>query len=115
MKDYQPLEKEIQKTILDWLELNKIFAWTNKTQGTYDPVKKIFRKSKNQMNGVPDILGILPDGRFLAIEVKRKPNKPSAEQIEFIGKAQSLGALCFVSYGLDDIFHQNMKKYIPRP
>lgn len=99
----EPLEKETQKKILQWLGYKGFFAWTNKTQGTFDPTRKVFRKNKNQLNGVPDILGILPDGRFLGIEVKRKPRKPGQDQIDFINKATSKGAMCFVAYSLEDV------------
>jgi hypothetical protein len=97
-----PLEKDTQKKILQWLQHNRIFAWSNKTQGTFDPKRGAFRRT-NQLKGVPDILGILPDGRFLGIEVKRHPNKPSLEQIEFLDKAHALGALSFIAYDLEDV------------
>lgn len=107
------LEKDIQKKILIWLGLKGIFAWTNKTQGTFDPIRKVFRTS-NQLKGVPDILGVLPDGRFLGIEVKRKGGIVSPEQSAFIGKASRLGALCFVAYSVDDVI-QNLKSYVAKP
>lgn len=98
-----PLEKEIQAKIMQWLEYNKIFAWVNKTQGTFDPVRKTFRKNKKLLKGVPDILGILPDGRFLGIEVKRPGGKVSPEQLDFIEKANGLGGVCFVAFSLEDV------------
>ena len=96
------LESAIQKKILHWLGYRGIFAWTNKTQGTFDPKRGAFRKT-NQLKGVPDILGVLPDGRFLGIEVKRKGNKPTQEQLDFIHKANLKGALCFVAYSVEDV------------
>lgn len=111
--EVKELEKDIQKKILIWLGLKGIFAWTNKTQGTFDPVRRVFRTS-NQLKGVPDILGVLPDGRFLGIEVKRKGGIVSPEQSAFIGKASRLGALCFVAYSVDDVI-QNLKSYVNKP
>ena len=35
-------------------------------------------------NGSSDIIGILPDGRFLAIEVKTTGKKPTIKQLNFI-------------------------------
>lgn len=34
--------------------------------------------------GSSDIIGLLPDGRFLAAEVKTATGRPSAEQLQFI-------------------------------
>jgi len=88
------LEKPIENAILAYLNFSGILAWKNQTVGIYDPVKKIYRKSRNiyHISGVSDILGVLPDGIFLAIEVKvEKINSkgkkiktyPSREQQEF--------------------------------
>ena len=68
-------EKEIQKWILDYLLANRIgFFWRNNTVGVYDPTRKCYRKNKSQVNGIPDILGILY-GQFVAIECKKQGRK----------------------------------------
>lgn len=72
------LEKDIQKGILDYLELSGIFCWTAKTTGTYDHYKRVFRKT-NMMKGVPDIICII-DGRFVGFEVKSSTGRQSVEQ-----------------------------------
>jgi hypothetical protein len=105
MRSKPPLEKDTQNKILQWLKLQGIFAWTNKTQGTFDPRRGVFRAS-TQMVGIPDILGVLNDGRFLGIEVKRKPNKPTPEQVNFIQTASNLGAVCFVAYDLETVISE---------
>lgn len=105
------LESAIQKKILHWLGYRGIFAWTNKSQGTFDPKRGAFRRT-NQLKGVPDILGVLPDGRFLGIEVKRKENKPSPEQLDFIAKANQSGAFCFVAYSVEDVSNRLEPKVI---
>ena len=80
-------ERDIQKSIIDYLRVKGVFCWENRTQGTYDPTRKQFRRnnSKYFLKGVSDILGVLPDGSFLAIEVKRPGGKISIEQSMFIG------------------------------
>lgn len=67
-------ESEIEDSILCWLGSIGVFAWKNQTAGYFDTKRGVFRKhkSKHALNGVSDILGIFPDGTFLAIEVKRK-------------------------------------------
>ena len=55
------------------------------------------------MKGVSDILGILPDGRFLAIECKSPSGKTTTEQDRFLASVNARGGLAFVARGLDDV------------
>ena len=98
-------ESDIQTLILAWLLTQKFFVWRNKSEGTFDPLTGR-RRAMNQVGakkGVPDILGILPDGRFLAIEVKTQTGKVSPEQGDFIRQANTLGGLALVARSLDDV------------
>ncbi len=97
----EPLEKEIQKDILVYLQLEGIYAWTNKTQGTYDPIRKAFR-ANNTKKGVGDILALVGHGRFTSIEVKRKGGKVSPEQKAFIKDITDRGGIAFVAYSVKD-------------
>jgi hypothetical protein len=102
------VEKPIENAILEYLKQIGIFAWKNQSTGMWDPTKKLYRKSwnKNHINGVSDILGILPDGRFLAIEVKTpKPNKtyPSKNQREFIERITHSGGMAIVARCVGDV------------
>lgn len=98
-------EKLIENHILRWLNISGIYAWKNQSVGIFDPVKKIYRRSNNpfHIKGVSDILGILPDGKFLAIEVKSKTGKASPEQIMFIEKINKNGGKAFVAKTLEDV------------
>ena len=88
----------IRDLIIEYLEKKNIFCWLDR-QVVRKPTKGTSSKSK----GVPDILGILPDGTFLGIEVKTEDGKVRPEQKVFIERAQSLGAMCFVARSLDDV------------
>ena len=101
-KALQPKEGDIQKGILELLFWKGIFAWRNNTTGVYDPTRKSFRKSNNLL-GVSDILGILPDGRFLAIEVKSKVGRVSLEQTTFLENINRNGGLAFVARSISDV------------
>lgn len=97
-------EAIIENQILEWLELNKIIAWKNHSVAIFDPVKKSFRKlSKWVRPGVSDILGILSDGRFLAIEVKSKTGKTSGVQSDFLSDITSSGGVAFVARSVEDV------------
>lgn len=95
-------ESDIQKQILSFLCLNGIYCWTNKTQGTYDPTCGAFRRN-NTKKGISDIIGILPGGRFLAIEVKSKYGKPSPEQMVFLAEIARYGGLAFIAKSMEDV------------
>lgn len=106
-------EKQIENSILEFLTWKKIFCWKNQTTGVFDPVKKQFRKSWNQyhLKGVADILGILPDGRFLAIEVKAPKKYPTKEQREFIKFINDKNGLAFVARSIEDV-EDNLSVYL---
>lgn len=108
-------EKQIENQILMYLYIKRIFAWKNQSTGIYDPKKKIFRKPMNRfhINGVADILGILPDGKLLAIEVKTPTNKPTECQKAFLEKAKELGAIAFVARSILDV-DENLYSYFKR-
>lgn len=60
-------------------------------------------RGKATLKGVSDILGILKDGRLLAIEVKVGYNKVTTEQNDFINQINTCGGLAFVARSLDDL------------
>lgn len=100
----QPSEREIQNSILEYLQYLKIFSWRNNSIGIYDVKSKTFRsRPKFVIKGVSDILGILPDGRFLAIEVKAKYGVVSAEQQLFLDRINKNGGIGFIARSLDDV------------
>jgi len=55
------------------------------------------------LKGVADVLGVLPDGRFLAVECKTATGRISPEQDAFIRNVNLRGGLAFVARGLEDV------------
>ena len=99
------LERDIEKEILLWLNLQqKCKAWKNKSTGTYDPVRRCFRKNSGPFTekGSADILGIF-HGRMLCIEVKSAKGRLRPEQMEFLQSMADLGAICLVARSLHDV------------
>lgn len=78
--------------------------WWNKSTGIFDKKRGVFRKAKSRfdMNGVPDILGIYR-GLFFAIEVKAGKNKPSESQDKFLLEFNRRGGFGIVAYGVADV------------
>jgi len=108
-------EKEFQNQVLEYLNARHIMCWPNAAVSVFDPKRGKFRKPNNRFhrNGIPDILGILPDGRFLGVELKRPPkgkrkpdtlqNMLSYDQSKFISDASKNNAVCFVADSLETI------------
>lgn len=94
-------EQPIQKAILDYLRLRGILAWKNSNVGIFN--RKTGAYIPSHTRGVSDILGVLPGGRFLAIEVKAKYRKPTEEQYAFMENINKRGGLAFVAYSIDDV------------
>jgi hypothetical protein len=113
-----PSEKPIENSILDFLSSVGIFAWKNQSVGVYDKSRKVYRKSNNvhHINGVSDILGILPDGRFLAIEVKHPSRKNTAtdNQRLFIDLIEKNKGVAFIAWDLDMVIERlKMEQILP--
>lgn len=111
-------ESDIQNSILELLRYQGIYAWRQGNHSVFDKSMKVYRtKSKYEINGVSDILGVLSDGKFLAIEVKKneiqRRNAPKA-QLDFISRVNELGGVGFFAINLDDV-DKELESYYERP
>lgn len=95
-------EGVIVRACLDFITLKGIIAWRTNTTGIYDPTAKRFRTNAGR-NGVADILGCLPGGRFLAIECKAGKGRLSPAQVEFQRDIVQSGGLHIVARSVDDV------------
>ena len=78
-------EAPVVRDCLKWLHARGIFAWRNNTGTAWigeQPVTFGYP-------GSGDILGILPDGRLLAVECKSPTGTQSAKQKEFQAKIEA--------------------------
>lgn len=98
-------EKQIEIQILQMLRLCNVFCWKMDRQGTFDPKLKSFRTNRNpfKIKGVSDILGILPNGQFLAIEVKSEKGKLSKEQQAFLDNVKLNGGVGVVAKNISQV------------
>jgi penicillin-binding protein-related factor A (putative recombinase) len=99
-------EKEIENSILAYLNANSIFCWKQNSVGIYDTKKEIFRRpmGKYIMPGVSDILGIFK-ARLLAIEVKRPDtkNRLTLSQKHFLECVNANGGIGFVATSVEEV------------
>ena len=104
MKINKPLEKDIQATICEWLELKRIFFWRANTSPTIQKSgdKWHFRKmGKWAKKGIPDII-LIDGGEVKFIEVKRQGAKQSPEQLEFEKECKSHGITYVLAHTLEE-------------
>jgi len=93
-------EKQIKKTILEFLKWKKIFVWNVfQTLGSY--------------RGCSDVLGVLPDGKILAIEVKTPSGVLSQEQENFLTNIKNNNGIAFVARSIEDV-KVNLDEYISK-
>lgn len=95
-------ESQIQALTLGWLKTKGFFVWRQNNGGVWDASREAYRNA-NGLKGVSDILGVLPDGRFLAIEVKSSKGKTSKDQDAFLASVNAHGGLAFVVRDLEDV------------
>jgi len=53
--------------------------------------------------GTADITGCSRDGRFIAVEAKIKPNKPTPLQEAYLEEVRKRGGIAIVAYDLSDV------------
>ena len=94
----QKSEKDIQSSILNHLK-KKIFCWRNNSGVTVIQHRFIRFGAK----GAPDIIGVLPDGRFLGIEVKKPGGPVRPEQKVFIDLINKNKGLAFIAHDLQEV------------
>lgn len=101
-------EGEIQHACLELLKHRGVFAWRQNNGAVRLPAgggrMGLYRMCS--INGVSDILGILPDGRFLAVECKAKGGKATEDQKAFLGLINGFGGAGWV---IDDVATLNQR------
>lgn len=89
----KPLERDIQLACCQYLELKRHFFWRQNTTPTFDVTKKTFRSMpKYALKGVPDIVVIGKNGKFIGLEIKRPGGKLRDEQRLFKEMSEDKGA-----------------------
>jgi len=96
-------ESDIQLKIIKKLQAAGIYVWRNNTTGLYDAKLRGYRSNPYQLKGVGDILGVLPDGRHLEVEVKTAKGKQSPDQAIHAKRVTGLGGVYILARGVEDV------------
>ncbi len=99
------LENDLRTAVLAYLASRGIMAWRqNAGAHAVDPPGGPRRWIRYGPVGCGDILGIIPPhGRFLSIETKVHPRKPSKLQWEWMERVKAAGGVAGVAYTLRDV------------
>lgn len=91
-------EAEIQKQILDYLALKRIFHY-RQNSGAFMRDDHFYRMGAT---GAPDIVCVIA-GQYVGIEVKAPKGKQSDHQKEFQKKLEAAGGKYVLAYSLEDV------------
>ena len=97
-------ESAVVKACLQYLVLKHVMAWRNNT-GVARPSRADGSTGFLRFGAVgsSDIIGIMPDGRFLAVECKAKGGKLSEPQRFFLADIRKHGGVAIVVYSVDNL------------
>jgi hypothetical protein len=96
-------ESLIQAQILTYLKYNRILAYRINSGMIKTEAGGMVKLAPR---GFADIVGVLPGGRALFIEVKTGKNKTTIYQDYFLEEVKKQGALAFVAYSIEDCEYQ---------
>lgn len=96
-------ESDIQRQIIDYLRHRKVFAWRNNTRTVFISGRPL----KFGIIGGGDIIGILPGGRFLSVEVKAPGSTTKKSRAEAQGQFKAAinesGGVAITARSVEDV------------
>jgi len=97
-------EIDLQKDIVSWLLYQGHFVWRSNTGVFFLKNKQgKTRMFRSGIKGLSDIIGLLRNGQFVAIECKVGYNKLTKDQEEFLEKVRYLGGIGLCAKSLDSV------------
>ena len=102
MKKIINKEKDIQRTILDYLLVKRIFHWRQNSGAFKTDAGGFYRIG---IVGAPDIF-ILRKGIIYACEVKNEKGKQSESQKAFQEQFEKAGGVYFIARTLEDVIEK---------
>jgi len=102
----EPSEAEILKDIMKLLHVHPKVAkaWrVNSGVAKYQSGEGTRYVRMNTAKGMSDVMGVLKDGRTLAIECKSRTGTVHAHQHEFLNSISAAGGVAFVARSVSDV------------
>lgn len=96
-------ESELLSYALTLLKQSELVAWRVPNGPVTHSVNGSVVRKKSPIKGFPDIAGVMPNGKFFAIELKTDKGRLSPEQTEWITKLNLSGAMAVVLRSKEEI------------
>lgn len=105
IKGVELSESQIEMQICHYLRVKRLFFYKAPMAGFFDTRQGTFRRHTNPYvkRGVPDLIVILPGGKYLGLEVKSKTGRQSDHQKEFERGVKDAGGLYYLVRSLEDV------------
>ena len=97
-------EADIQSKILDFLE-EKGFMVVKFHNGSHK-VRGGFIRARKTSVGIPDIIGMTPNGRFIGVEVKKPGGVATKEQKAKVAQINASGGVAVIVESLGELIQK---------
>lgn len=106
-------EGRVRNLVCGYLRSLGVYFFVHDSVGIYDQKAGRYRRNTSpyRVKGVADVLGILPGGRFLAIELKSETGRLTPEQKAFLGQINANGGIAFMARSIDDV-REGLREYL---
>lgn len=98
-------ESEIQKAIIEYLTLKRVFHYRNNSGGFKNEKTNHFYRFGTP--GSPDIVCVFK-GQYVGIEVKKPGGKQNPNQIQFQKDLEKAGGMYVLAYSLDEVINAGL-------
>ena len=95
-------EKDIQRQVLDYLAIKRLFHWRNNTGMIFSEYKGKKRAFKMGQVGSPDIFIVIL-GQIIGLEIKSPKGKQSENQIEWQKAFEKAGGKYHLIYSVEEL------------
>jgi hypothetical protein len=99
-------EAAILRSCLEYLRARGVFCWRQNSGALATPGGGFMRAT--DIAGVADIIGVLPGGRFLAVECKSVRGRQVASQRAFQEAAERSGGLYVLARSVEDLQREGL-------
>jgi hypothetical protein len=99
-------EAPVLRSCLEYLRLRGVFCWRQNSGALVTPGGGFMRAA--DINGVADIIGLLPSGRFLAVECKSSRGRQSEAQRDFQAMVEGSGGLYIIARDIQDLIREGL-------
>ena len=114
LKALAPTEHQVQAAILRYLEVSPRVAWAERMNTGAIKIPAANGRDRFVRFGFPgcsDVIGMLKDGRLLAIEVKSKTGRVTDEQQKFLNLVAENKGVSLIARSVDDVMSVIEKEY----